>query len=109
MQIMPEEASRIAVDGGLTAVTREDLFVPEKNIAVGAAEFTQKLAAMDNNRTLAIAAYNAGQGPVQEWLQRTPIEDMDLFIEAIPYAETRLYVKTVTRNRNEYMRIYERR
>jgi soluble lytic murein transglycosylase-like protein len=33
---------------------------------------------------------------------------MDVFIESIPYAETRLYVKTVTRNRNEYRRIYER-
>ncbi len=107
MQIMPEEASRIAIAGGLDEIAREDLFNPQTNIAVGAAEFTQKLAAMDNNRTLAIAAYNAGQGPVGDWLQRTPIDDIDVFIESIPYAETRLYVKTVTRNRNEYLRIYE--
>ena len=36
------------------------------------------------------------------------IDDIDLFVETIPYAETRLYVKTVTRNRHEYRRIYER-
>jgi len=109
MQIMPEEASRIASGGSLPDVTRSDLFHPDTNIALGAAEFSQKLAAMDDNRTLAIAAYNAGETPVRDWMQRTPVEDIDRFIESIPYAETRLYVKTVTRNRNEYLRIYEAR
>jgi len=108
MQIMPEEASRIAAGGDLPDVTRNDLFHPETNIAIGAAELSQKLAAMNDNRTLAIAAYNAGEAPVRDWIQRTPVADMDRFIESIPYAETRLYVKTVTRNRNEYLRIYER-
>ncbi|HEX8411416.1 MAG TPA: transglycosylase SLT domain-containing protein [Thermoanaerobaculia bacterium] len=107
MQIMPEEASRIGTAGGLGAITREDLFKPETNVAVGAAEYSQKLALMQNNPTLAIAAYNAGEGAVNDWIARTPLQDMDLFIESIPYAETRLYVKTVTRNRNEYRRIYQ--
>jgi soluble lytic murein transglycosylase-like protein/predicted negative regulator of RcsB-dependent stress response len=108
MQIMPEEASRIGVAGGIGEVTRADLFVPEKNVAVGAAELSQKLAATGNNLTLAIAAYNAGEDAVQRWMSRTSPDDIDVFIESIPYAETRLYVKTVTRNRNEYRRIYER-
>jgi soluble lytic murein transglycosylase len=108
MQIMPEEASRIGTAGGIGAVTRADLFVPEKNIAVGAAELSQKLAATGNNLTLAIAAYNAGETAVQRWMSRTSPDEIDVFIESIPYAETRLYVKTVTRNRNEYRRIYER-
>ncbi|HVG24236.1 MAG TPA: transglycosylase SLT domain-containing protein [Thermoanaerobaculia bacterium] len=108
MQIMPEEASRIGTAGGIGEVTREELFVPEKNIAVGAAELSQKLEATGNNLTLAVAAYNAGEAAVQEWMSRTSPEEIDVFIESIPYAETRLYVKTVTRNRNEYRRIYER-
>ena len=108
MQIMPEEASRIGTAGGIGEVTRADLFVPEKNIAVGAAELSQKLEATGNNLTLAIAAYNAGETAVQRWMSRTSPDEIDLFIESIPYAETRLYVKTVTRNRNEYRRIYER-
>ncbi|HET8775419.1 MAG TPA: transglycosylase SLT domain-containing protein [Thermoanaerobaculia bacterium] len=107
MQIMPEEASRIAEAGGLGAMTREDLFDPQKNIAAGAAEYSQKLAAMEDNPILAIAAYNAGETAVRQWMERTPAADADLFIESIPYAETRLYVKTVTRNRHEYRRIYE--
>lgn len=107
MQIMPEEASRIAAAGELGAVTREDLFDPEKNIAVGAAEYAQKLAAMNGHHVLAIASYNAGEQAVGTWLEKTAIDDLDLFVESIPYAETRLYVKTVTRNRFEYRRIYE--
>jgi soluble lytic murein transglycosylase-like protein len=107
MQIMPQEASRIAVAGELGEVTREDLFDPGKNIAVGAAEYSQKLKAMNGNHLLAIASYNAGEKAVGTWLEKTPIDDMDLFVESIPYAETRLYVKTVTRNRHEYRRIYE--
>jgi soluble lytic murein transglycosylase len=109
MQIMPEEAPRIAEAGGLPAVTRSDLFDPEKNIAVGAAELSQKLERMDGNLMLAIAAYNAGERAVGTWIEMTPVDDIDLFVESIPYAETRLYVKTVTRNRFEYRRIYEER
>jgi soluble lytic murein transglycosylase-like protein len=108
MQIMPQEASRIAAAGGLGEVTREDLFNPFTNIAVGAAEYSQKLQSMKGRHLLAIAAYNAGERPVGTWIEKTPVDDIDLFVESIPYAETRLYVKTVTRNRSEYRRIYER-
>lgn len=107
MQIMPAEASRIAAAASLGDVSREDLFDPAKNIAVGAAEYAQKLAAMNGNHTLAIASYNAGEAAVGAWAVKTPVDDSDLFIESIPYAETRLYVKIVTRNRLEYRRIYE--
>lgn len=108
MQIMPAEATTIATAGGVaTAVTREELFDPAKNIAVGAAEYQQKLQAMNGQEPLAIAAYNAGEEAVQRWLGKTPIADLDTFVESIPFAETKLYVKTVTRNRNEYRRIYQ--
>ncbi|HEX7154333.1 MAG TPA: lytic transglycosylase domain-containing protein [Thermoanaerobaculia bacterium] len=108
MQIMPQEAERIATAGGLSAVSREQLFEPLTNIAVGVAEFQQKLQRMSGNQTHAIAAYNAGETAVDQWIARMQGADADMFIEAIPYAETRLYVKTVTRNRFEYRRIYER-
>ena len=59
------------------------------------------------NPILAIAAYNAGTETVGKWIAQSGIDDMDLFVETIPYAETRLYVKSVSRNRFEYRRIYE--
>jgi soluble lytic murein transglycosylase-like protein len=107
MQIMPAEAAQIATRAGIDGVDRQSLFDPSTNIAVGAAEYAQKLATMQNNPTLAIAAYNAGEDAVGRWLAKTPLDDPDVFIESIPYAETKLYVKTVTRNRSEYLRIYE--
>ncbi len=107
MQIMPNEAARIASAVGLEGMTRERLFDPEENVAVGAAEYAQKLSAMGSRPILAIAAYNAGDEAVGRWLAQEPVDDVDLFVEAIPYAETRLYVKSVTRNRFEYRRIYE--
>ncbi|MBV9496348.1 MAG: transglycosylase SLT domain-containing protein [Acidobacteria bacterium] len=106
MQIMPAEAASIAQKGGMATVTRETLFDPTVNIAVGAAEYRQKLDLMNGNDVLAIAAYNAGEEAVGRWLAATPIDDLDTFVESIPFAETRLYVKTVTRNRFEYKRIY---
>lgn len=106
MQIMPEEASRIASVAGLGEVTREQLFDPKTSIAVGAAEIRQKLDAMKNDSMLAIAAYNAGEQAVGRWIAKTPPENVDVFVESIPYAETRLYVKNVTRNLFEYRRIY---
>jgi len=108
MQIMPAEAEQIATRAGIEGVTRETLFDPDVNIAVGAAEFAQKLETMQGKTIPAIAAYNAGETAVNAWLLKTPADDIDLFVESIPYAETRLYVKTVTRNRNEYRRIYEK-
>lgn len=108
MQIMPVEAERIATDGGLgRPVTREDLFDPTLNIAVGAAEFVQKRSIMNGNELLAIASYNAGESAVGRWTERIPLDDIDFFIESIPFNETRLYVKNVTRNEYEYRRIYD--
>jgi len=107
MQIMPNEAARIAAAAALPPPTREQLFDPKTNIEIGIAEFSQKLAVMHGTPMLAIAAYNAGEDVVGNWLAQTPVDDMDVFVESIPYAETRLYVKSVSRNRFEYRRIYE--
>ncbi|HVT05201.1 MAG TPA: transglycosylase SLT domain-containing protein, partial [Thermoanaerobaculia bacterium] len=91
MQIMPAEATRIATQAGLAAaVTRDDLFDVDRNIHVGAAEFAQKLAAVGGNPTYAIAAYNAGEDAVKRWLGTAPPADLDVFIESIPFNETRL-------------------
>jgi soluble lytic murein transglycosylase len=107
MQIMPAEAEHIAATGGIAGtVTREALFDPETNIAVGAAELAQKVRAMNGNLVHAIASYNAGDEAVSRWIAQSTTGDIDQFIESIPFSETRLYVKNVTRNYFEYSRIY---
>jgi tetratricopeptide (TPR) repeat protein len=109
MQIMPAEAPAIATAAGLQPPTRQQLFDPQVNIAIGAAELAQKLAYEHGNPILAIAAYNGGEDNVAKWTARIPPDDVDLFVDSIPFAETKLYVKTVSRNRFEYRRIYEGR
>ena len=57
------------------------------------------LGLLPNERRKQIAAaYNAGPEAARRWLQRYPHSDPDLFVERIPYKETRLYVKKVMRN-----------
>ena len=109
MQIMPAEAPAIAAASGLPPPTRQQLFDPQINIAIGAAELAQKLAIEHGNPTLAIAAYNGGEDNVAKWTGRVAVTDVDLFVDSIPFAETKLYVKTVSRNQFEYRRIYEGR
>jgi tetratricopeptide (TPR) repeat protein len=109
MQIMPAEAPAIAAAAGLQPPTRQQLFDPQINIAIGAAELAQKLAYEHGNPILAIAAYNGGEDNVAKWTARIPPDDVDLFVDSIPFGETKLYVKTVSRNRFEYRRIYEGR
>jgi soluble lytic murein transglycosylase len=107
MQIMPGEAPGIAINAGLSGpVTRDNLFEPRTNVSLGAAEYLQKLRAMNGNRVLAIASYNAGEDAVGRWVASTSPDDVDVFIDSIPFNETRLYVKNVIRNHHEYRRIY---
>ena len=80
---MAAEAASIAARAGLPPPTREQLFDPKLNIAVGVAEYAQKLAAEHGNTTLAIAAYNAGEDAVRR------------FGGIPPFPETQDYVKKV--------------
>ena len=57
------------------------------------------------NSELAVAAYNAGQGRVAQW-RRTLPHPMDEFLEAIPFHETRTYVKHVVMLASAYRRMY---
>jgi soluble lytic murein transglycosylase-like protein len=109
MQIMPAEATTIATKAGLPVPTRAQLFDARTNIAIGAAELAQKFALEHGNPILAVAAYNGGESNVDRWAAQTPVDDVDLFVDAIPYFETKLYVKTVTRNSFEYRRVYGER
>ena len=80
---------------------RKQLFDPEANIRVGS-EFLKKLINDFGSVELALAAYNAGPLKVREWQKRYPTNNIDLFVEMIPYTETREYVRLVLRNYKIY-------
>lgn len=95
MQLLPETARRSANRAGLPAPSRTSLVLPEVNIPLGANYLKHLVDRADGQVALAVAAYNAGPGAVRRWLPGAP-KDLDVWVENIPYNETRGYVQRVT-------------
>lgn len=96
MQLMPATAKQTAQKNGLS-FNVQDLIMPEKNIALGSRYLDHLLGVFDGNRILAAAAYNAGPTRVKKWLNKEKGAQLpyDVWIETIPYKETRGYVQNV--------------
>lgn len=82
----------------------KELLSPEANIHAGS-EFLAQLISDFGSVELALAAYNAGPAIVRQWQKRYPTNNVDLFVEMIPYTETREYVRLVRRNYKVYQTI----
>ena len=96
MQLMPGTARLVARQMGMSQPRTEDLVTPEKNIAMGGFYLGQLLEQFGGNRILATAAYNAGPTRVERVLLRQTEElPADIWIENLPYGETREYIKNV--------------
>ena len=102
MQVMPETGSWIASKIQLKQYRLED---PNDNIKLGTWYLDYTHQEYQGNSMLAVASYNAGPGAVAGWLQKG-ITDPDAFVEAIPYDETKGYVKSVFENYWNYLRLY---
>ena len=92
LQLMLPTARQVARRSGLPAPQRDDLFRPEVNIALGARYLRELLERFDQRFVLTLAAYNAGPQRVPDWLPQQAVE-ADIWIENIPYNETRTYVQ----------------
>ena len=103
MQITPETARFIARDSGGTAFVEGDLATPQINIAYGSYFLRYLLDQYDGDAQLAVAAYNAGETRVNEWLAAA---DGDFGLGDIPFPETRAYVGNVLDRREEYAEHY---
>jgi len=107
MQLMPETADFIAHRSGGTAFEQGDLASPQVNIAYGSWLLRFLLDRYDGNRVLALAAYNAGQGNVDEWVASAGARDEAFSVaQHIPFPETRAYVEKVLAAREDYRREY---
>ena len=101
LQLMPETAAELAG----RQPSSEELQNPALNAQLGARYLKQLLQRWGNQPFLSVASYNAGPGAVEGWLTGTlpdPQREPELWTEAIPYPETRLYVKKVLGNRWSY-------
>jgi soluble lytic murein transglycosylase len=105
MQLMPATAAQVARrldvswDVGL-------LNVADANLHLGAAHLAALLRRYAGNPVTTLAAYNAGGTPVSRWLRSSEASGQHLFVEHIPYVETRNYVKIVLRNLAIYRALY---
>jgi soluble lytic murein transglycosylase len=88
-----------------TEIYGETLFQPAFNIELGTAYMRDQFNKFGRLEFVAVA-YNAGPGRVPQWRATLPFE-MDEFVEAIPFRETRGYVQGVIRNSAQYRRLYD--
>ncbi len=95
MQLLHPTASQVAGRLGVGAPSATDLFDPGLSVELGGHHLASLLARYDNRRPLAAAAYNAGEGRVDRWIRDRKGEPMDVWIDSIPFNETRSYVKNV--------------
>lgn len=105
MQVMPQTAKWIAPQIKLDP-KNINLQNPDENIKLGTWYLDHTHQQYQNNSLLAIASYNAGPGNVTKWLQTLPKDDPDEFVEAIPFDETKNYVRQVFGNYWNYLRLY---
>jgi len=108
MQITPETARYIARLSGGTAFEQGDLATPQVNISYGVYYLRYLLRQYGDNKVLALAAYNGGEGNVGRWVADAAIAERAFGVQQIPFTETREYVGRVLDVQVDYRRKYRR-
>jgi soluble lytic murein transglycosylase len=109
MQLMPATADYIARKSGGTRFVQGDLADPQINIAYGSWYLRYLLERYHGNVALALAAYNAGEGKVDEWWREAADRGERFKVaDHIPFPETRAYVGKVLDARRAYRREYKK-
>lgn len=109
MQLMPGTAYGVAKRIGVPLSDQQDILRPEINIRLGTDYLSYAIRRFNGNALLAVASYNGGPGAVQSWMKKhdaTGSTDFDVFVENIPYRETRDYVRKVFGSYWTYLSIY---
>lgn len=107
MQLMESTATETAENLGEALSVKEALFHPETNIKIGTSYFAHLKERYHGNELLALTAYNAGIGNVDEWIQKGTIKEDGSDIENIPYKETNNYVRKIVRDYKIYQDLYK--
>lgn len=103
-QLMQSTANFIEKD----TISKETLLNPKDNIRIGLNYFNYLVNLFNGNEYLAILAYNAGPGNIKKWLSDSNIvsDEIEVFVENIPYLETKNYIKKILSSYWVYLNIY---
>ena len=104
MQLMYSTAEDISKRIGIE-LNEDNILEPDININLGT-KYISMLIQKYNNINLALAAYNAGIGTVDKWIQEGTIKKDGSDIENIPYKETNNYVRKIIRDYGIYQKLY---
>jgi soluble lytic murein transglycosylase len=102
MQLTPDTARFVERLSGGSTFEVSDLSTPQVNIAYGTYYLRYLLDRYGDNEALALAAYNGGEGNVDRWVDAARQEGKALSIDAIPFGETRAYVRSVQSAARQY-------
>ena len=94
MQLLPSTALLVSRKKNIPYQSNQDLFKPEKNIQLGI-NYLSLLFETFKHPTLVMAAYNAGPNRVKQWLSQGVSQPVDIWIETLPWHETRNYLKNI--------------
>lgn len=108
MQLMPDTAYWIAESAQLESLTPEDLLKADVNIDLGSWYMNWLTKHYNGNVLYAIAAYNAGQGNVNQWKNKGIWNGTESQIDQIPFGETRHYVQRVLYYYHIYLTLYDK-
>jgi soluble lytic murein transglycosylase len=110
MQVMPATGKWVAAKIGMDNFVHGMLTDLRTNITLGANYMNMVLANFDGDEVLATAAYNAGPSRARAWrgLLEQPMEGA-VFVESIPFSETRSYVRNVMANATNYAAVFEQK
>lgn len=106
MQLMPTTAQWLAENKEQIEYSQEMLFDPDYNIRLGCAYLSYLYERFDGNLGNMLAAYNAGEGRVRQWLSSPIYSEDGQNLSAIPYPETKNYVERVQNAYAMYNQLY---
>ena len=106
MQIMPETGKGLARRLGIKGFSPRHLYQPDTSLRLGTFHFRKVYDQFNRQIEYTLAAYNAGEHRVREWINWKDFSDAEEFTETIPFTETRGYVQAVFRNAEIYRKLY---
>jgi soluble lytic murein transglycosylase len=109
MQLLPSTGRGLARKDGVKHFNANELLDPDINLKLGTTDLRQAISKYSGQVEYALASYNAGDGPVRQWIALGDYKDVPEWVESIPYSETRDYVQSILRNREMYRAIYSGR